>query len=93
MQDLIDSDRLSVSGVNDQGNKSVAPPNQNLQIFIDPIPKHNISFVKSSKTTKNYVMNVDTDDDNIEQAPMETSPMDTIGKGLIALIETQPRKG
>lgn len=52
----------------------------------------NISFVKSSETTKDDLMNVDMDDGNIEQTPMETSPMDTIGKILIALIETQPHK-
>lgn len=63
MQDLIDFDWLSIRGVNDRGNKSIAPPNYNLQIFTNPMPNHNISFVKACETTNNYVMNVDT---NIE---------------------------
>jgi hypothetical protein len=64
VQDLIDSSRLSIGGVNDQGNKYVAPPNQNFQIFMNPMPNHSISFVKSRKTKNIYMMNVDT---NIEE--------------------------
>lgn len=47
MQDLVDSNHLLIGGVNDKGNKYVAPPNQNLQIFTNTMPKHTISFVKA----------------------------------------------
>ncbi|GLJ19066.1 hypothetical protein SUGI_0342280 [Cryptomeria japonica] len=40
IQDLIDNNTIFVSRVNDKGNTSVAPPNQNLQIFTDPLPSH-----------------------------------------------------
>lgn len=59
--------------MNEKGNKSIAPPNQNLQIFINPMSNHNISFVKASET-KPDVMNVDTDDEN--RSEHEQSPMD-----------------
>lgn len=83
MQDLIDSSRLLIAGVNDEGNNSITPPNQNLQIFTDPMPKHNISFVKSSETSKNDVMNVDTNDknmDKIQKTPMDTTEKKSYGK-------------
>jgi hypothetical protein len=60
VQDLIDFFHLSIKGVNVQGNKFIAHPNQNLQIFTNPFPNHNITFVKASETSKNDVMNVDT---------------------------------
>lgn len=40
IQDFIDNNIISVVGVNDKGNKSIAPPNQNLQIFTNPLPSH-----------------------------------------------------
>jgi hypothetical protein len=62
VQYLIDSNQLKIRGVNDQGNKFVASPNEK---FTNPMLKHNISFVKPSET-KNGVMNVDIDDENIK---------------------------
>jgi hypothetical protein len=47
--------------MNDQENNSVAPPNQNLKIFTNPMPNHSISFVKESETKKNDLFNFDTD--------------------------------
>jgi hypothetical protein len=63
VQDLIDSNHIQIKGVNDQGNKSVAPLNQNLQIFTNAMPNNTISFVKASETN-NDMMNVDIYDDN-----------------------------
>lgn len=40
IQDLIDNNTISIAGVNDIGKKYVAPPNQNLQIFTNPLPSH-----------------------------------------------------
>jgi hypothetical protein len=61
VQDLIDSRKFSIRGGNDQVNNSIAPPNQNFQIFTNPMPNHKISFFKVSETKKSDVMNVDTD--------------------------------
>jgi hypothetical protein len=59
VQDLIDFGQFSIGGVKDQGNKLFSPPNQNFQIFTNPMPNHNISFVKASKIEKNNLLNVD----------------------------------
>lgn len=48
VQYLIELCHLSIEGVNDQGNTSVAPLNLNLQIFTNSLPKHTTSFVKAS---------------------------------------------
>jgi hypothetical protein len=50
MQGHIDSSRLSIGGVNDQGNNFVAPANQNSQIFTNLMPNHKISFDKANET-------------------------------------------
>lgn len=49
VQDLIDSNHISIGGVNDQWNKFVAPPNQNFQIFTNPMPNHNYPLSKLVK--------------------------------------------
>jgi hypothetical protein len=59
VQDLFDYGWISIRGVNDKGNKFVATPNQNLQIFTNPLLNHNILFVKVAETMKNDVMNVE----------------------------------
>lgn len=51
VQDLIDNNTISVSGVNDKGNKSVAPPNQNLQIFTDPLPSHTSNAIETNDSS------------------------------------------
>lgn len=63
MQDPTNSNCIQISGVIDQGNKSIALPNQNLQILTNPMPSHNISLIKASETETN-VMNIDTYDEN-----------------------------
>jgi hypothetical protein len=63
VQDLIDLGQIFIKGGNDQGNKSMDPPNQNLKIFTNPLLNHNISFVKSSETSSSDAMNVDTKND------------------------------
>lgn len=80
VQDLIDSSWLLVGGVNEKGNKSVASPNQNMQILTNPMLNHNISFVKASQTTKNDVMNVYIDDGNMDTD--KKAPIDTIEQNL-----------
>lgn len=37
-----------MTGVNDRGNKFVAPSNQNLQIFIDPLPSHSTNVIETN---------------------------------------------
>lgn len=78
VQDLIDLGCLSLAGVNDQGNKSIAPPNQNLQIFTNPKPKHNVSFVKASEPSNTHVMNINTTNEqpNITPNVTQVNPMD-----------------
>jgi hypothetical protein len=71
---------------NDRGNKSITPPNQNLQIFTNPVPNNNISFVKESEP-KNDVMNVDIDSEKMDKN--EQNHLDS----MIRLIKIQPRKG
>lgn len=46
IQDLVDSNTITVEGVNDKGNKSVSPPNQNVQIFTNPLPSHSANVVE-----------------------------------------------
>lgn len=56
------------------------------------MPNHNVSFVKSSETIKNYVMNVDIDDDKMDtdkKYPIEQNPIN----GLVALVKTQHPRG
>lgn len=86
MQDLIDSNHLLIGGVNDQGDNFVAPPNQNLQIFTNPMPKHSISFVKASET-KNEVMNVNMDDEIKKDENMDKKVK------VVSFIKAKPRKG
>jgi hypothetical protein len=62
----------------------VAPPNQNLQIFTNPLLNHKITFVKARETTSNYVMNVDVNNDNNKNDPMEI---------MIGVIDAIPCKG
>jgi hypothetical protein len=81
VQDLINSNHIQIDVINDQGNNFVAPPNQNFQIFTNPIPNHNIFFVKASET-KNYVMNFDMNEN--EEISMEY---------LVGFIKFKPRKG
>ncbi|GLJ39441.1 hypothetical protein SUGI_0805560 [Cryptomeria japonica] len=51
IQDLIDNNTISVSGVNDKGNTSVAPPNQNLKIFTDPLPSHTSNVIETNDSS------------------------------------------
>ena len=51
IQDLIDNNAISVTGVNDKGNKSIAPPNQNLKIFTDPLPSHTSHVIKTNDSS------------------------------------------
>lgn len=83
VQELIVDNQLQIGGVNDQGNTYVASPDKKMKIFANPMPKHTISFVKASET-KNDVMNVDMDDENInEEKPIER----------VTFIEARPHKG
>lgn len=45
-QDFIDSNTIVVDGVNDKGNKFVAPPNQNLEIFTNPLSSISTNVVE-----------------------------------------------
>lgn len=47
IEDFIDNYTIFKFGVNDEVKKSVAPPNQNLQIFTNPLPSHSINVVES----------------------------------------------
>jgi hypothetical protein len=86
LHDLIDCNQIQIDGVNNQGNKSIAPPNQNFQIFTNPMANHNISFVKPSET-KNDLMNVDMDDDNIKDNK------ENFKDNMVVFIEFKPHKG
>lgn len=88
MQDLIDSNHIQIRGMNDQGNTFVTPPNQKFQIFTNPMHNHNISFLKANET-KNEVMNVDMNGDNMEQGLVKTNEENIIIR-MISLIEIQP---
>lgn len=89
VQDLIDYGRLSIAGVNDHINKFVSPPNQNLQIFTNPMPKYNFLFVKASETLKNFVMNVHTKHPNPIPHITTINPMDE----KVGVIDVIPHKG
>lgn len=45
IQDLIDNNTIFMVGMNDKGKKFIAPPNQNLQIFNNPLPSHPIPLM------------------------------------------------
>lgn len=47
IQEFIDNKIISFARVNDKGNKSVAPPNQNLQKFTNQIPSYSTNVVES----------------------------------------------
>lgn len=47
IQELIDNNTIAVADVNDKGNKSLSPPNQNLHIFIDPLPSHSTNAIET----------------------------------------------
>lgn len=66
-------------------------PNQNLQIFANPMPKHTTSFVKASEPSKTNVMTIYTHNEQHEICSMdvEHSPIDD----LVATIDVIPRKG
>lgn len=49
IQDLIDSNTITMESVNDKGNKFVPPPNQNLQIFTNYLPSHSTNVVELKK--------------------------------------------
>lgn len=51
IQDLIDFDIIIVEGVNDKENKYVAPLNQNLQIFTNPLPSHSTNVIEPRPST------------------------------------------
>ena len=50
IQDLIDNNTIFVLGLNDKGNKFVAP-NQNLKIFIDPLPSHTSNAIETNDSS------------------------------------------
>lgn len=54
IQDLIDSNIITMDGVKDKGNKSATPANQNLKIFINPLPSHYANVVEPKKP--NYMI-------------------------------------
>lgn len=45
IQDLIDSNALSIDAYDSSGNKSIEPPNQNLQIYTNPLPSHSTNII------------------------------------------------
>ena len=49
IQDLIDNN--TISGVNGKGNKSIAPPNQNLKIFTNPLPSHTSNVIETNDSS------------------------------------------
>ncbi|GLJ42464.1 hypothetical protein SUGI_0880030 [Cryptomeria japonica] len=51
IQDLIDNNTIFVAGVNDKGNKSIAPPKQNLKIFTNPLPSHTSNVIETEHTS------------------------------------------
>lgn len=67
-------------GVKDQGNNFVAPPNQNLQIFTNPMPKYTTSFIKASELPKSDIMNMDTHIEKHDTSHLvsQANPMDEL---------------
>ena len=45
VQDLIDSNALSIDNFDGNRNKFVSPPNQNLQIYMNPLPTPNTNTI------------------------------------------------
>lgn len=51
IQDLIDNNTISMTCVNAKGNKLVAPPNQKLKIFTNPLPSHTSNVIETEHTS------------------------------------------
>jgi hypothetical protein len=59
MPSHIDFNHFQLGGVNDKGNKFVAPCNQNFQFFTNDMPSHSTNFLQDFDV-KNDEMSIDT---------------------------------